>query len=151
LEQCKHVYNDLVNQYKCLAKKIDERINWSKLDNTANQLSPERHKLNYRLKRLKEWQQKKEQEEQAWQRKKEQVEQAPKARGKNKSFGDQMEDLKQYKETHGHKIGHCPSKASVTNLIILGFERTEMTVTTTTTQSVELDPMSVDFCARWPR
>jgi hypothetical protein len=29
LEQCKRVYEDLVNQYKSLAKKIDERINWS--------------------------------------------------------------------------------------------------------------------------
>jgi len=48
------------------------------------------------------WQRKKEQEEQALQRKKEQEEQAPKARGKYKTFDDRMEDLKQYKETHGH-------------------------------------------------
>ena len=32
----------------------------------------------------------------------EQEEQAPKARGKYKKFEDQMEDLKQFKETHGH-------------------------------------------------
>jgi hypothetical protein len=44
----------------------------------------------------------KEQEEQARQRKEEQEEQAPKARGKNKTFDDRMEDLKRFKETHGH-------------------------------------------------
>ncbi len=42
LEQCKRVYKDLVNQYKSLAKKIDEKIHWRELDNTANQLSAER-------------------------------------------------------------------------------------------------------------
>jgi membrane protein involved in colicin uptake len=47
-------------------------------------------------------QRKKEQEEQARQRKEEQEEQAPKARGKNKTFDDRMEDLKRFKETHGH-------------------------------------------------
>ncbi len=47
-------------------------------------------------------QRKKGQEEQARQRKEEQEEQAPKARGKYKTFDDRMEDLKQYKETHGH-------------------------------------------------
>jgi hypothetical protein len=47
-------------------------------------------------------QRKEEQEEQARQRKEEQEGQAPKARGKNKTFDDRMEDLKQYKETHGH-------------------------------------------------
>jgi DNA polymerase III gamma/tau subunit len=44
----------------------------------------------------------KEQEEQARQRKEEQEEQAPKARGKNMTFDDRMEDLKRFKETHGH-------------------------------------------------
>ena len=52
LEQCKCVYEDLVNQYKSLSKKIDERLHWRELDNTANQLSDERHKLNYRLQEL---------------------------------------------------------------------------------------------------
>jgi len=52
LEQCKCVYEDLVNQNKSLAKKIDERLHWRELDNTANQLSDERHKLNYRLQEL---------------------------------------------------------------------------------------------------
>jgi hypothetical protein len=52
LEQCKRVYEDLVNQYKSLAKKIDETIHWRELDNTANQLSAERHKLNNRLQEL---------------------------------------------------------------------------------------------------
>ena len=52
MEQCKRVYEDLVNKYKCLARKIDERIHWSELDITANQLSAERHKLNYRLQEL---------------------------------------------------------------------------------------------------
>jgi hypothetical protein len=47
LEQCKRVYDDLVNQDNSLAKKIDKRINWSELDKTASQLSAERHKLNY--------------------------------------------------------------------------------------------------------
>jgi len=50
LEQCKHVYKDLVNQYKSLAEIIDERIHWSKLDKTANQPSAE--SLNYRLREL---------------------------------------------------------------------------------------------------
>ena len=31
-----------------------------------------------------------------------QEDQAPKARGKYKTFDDRMEDLKRYKETHGH-------------------------------------------------
>ena len=47
-------------------------------------------------------QRKKEQEEQARQRKEEQEEQAPKARGKYKTFDDQREDLKGFKEMHGH-------------------------------------------------
>ena len=53
MEQCKSVYAGLVNQYKCLAGKIDKRINWSELDNTAKQLSTERRKLNNRLQELK--------------------------------------------------------------------------------------------------
>ena len=63
LEQCKHVYEDLVNQYKSLAKKIDERIHWRELDNTANQLSAERHKLNYRLQELEDEEEKRDREE----------------------------------------------------------------------------------------
>jgi hypothetical protein len=58
-------------------------------------------------------QRKEEQEEQAMQRKEEQVEharqrmkeqeeQAPKTRGKYKTFDDRMEDLKLFKEKHGH-------------------------------------------------
>ena len=47
-------------------------------------------------------QRKKEQEEQARQQKEEQEEQAPKPRGKNKSFDERVEDLKLFKETHGH-------------------------------------------------
>ena len=47
-------------------------------------------------------QQKKERENEARQRKEEQEEQAPKARGKYITFDDQIEDLKQFKETHGH-------------------------------------------------
>jgi hypothetical protein len=43
-----------------------------------------------------------EKEEHARQRKKEQEEQAPKARCKYKTFDDQLEDLKRFKETHGH-------------------------------------------------
>jgi hypothetical protein len=63
LEQCKRVYDDLVNKYKSLAKKIDERINWSELDKTANQLSAERHKLNYRLRELEDEEEKRDREE----------------------------------------------------------------------------------------
>ena len=59
-------------------------------------------------------QRKKEQEEQARQRKKEQEEQAPKARGKNKTFDDRMEDLKRYKETHGHANVSIPEDKSLT-------------------------------------
>ena len=44
----------------------------------------------------------KEQEEHAQQQKEEQEEQAPKMRGKYKTFDDRMEDLKLFKETHGH-------------------------------------------------
>ena len=47
-------------------------------------------------------QQKKERENEARQRKEEQEEQAPKARGKYITFDDRIEDLKQFKETHGH-------------------------------------------------
>ena len=45
LEQCKRVYEDLVNQYKCLAGKIDERIHW-------RELAAENHTLDYRLREL---------------------------------------------------------------------------------------------------
>jgi hypothetical protein len=65
LEQCKRVYDDLVNQYKSLAKKIDERIHWSELEKTANQLSAERHKLKYRLRELEEEEEKRDREERA--------------------------------------------------------------------------------------
>jgi len=58
-------------------------------------------------------QRKKEQEEQARQRKKEQEEQAPKAQGKNKTFDDRMEDLKRYKETHGHVNVSIPEDNSL--------------------------------------
>ena len=58
-------------------------------------------------------QQKKEQEEHARQRKKEQEEQAPKARGKYKTFDDRMEDLKLYKETHGHVNLSIPEDKSL--------------------------------------
>ncbi len=47
-------------------------------------------------------QRKEEQEKQARQQKEEQEKQAPKARGKNKTFDEQIEDMKRYKETHGH-------------------------------------------------
>ena len=59
-------------------------------------------------------QRKKEQEEQARQRQKEQEEQAPKARGKNNTFDNQMEDLKRYKETHGHVNVSIPEDKSLT-------------------------------------
>jgi hypothetical protein len=58
-------------------------------------------------------QRKKEQEEQARQRKEEQEEQAPKARGKNKTFDDRMEDLKLFKETHGHVNVSIPEDNSL--------------------------------------
>jgi hypothetical protein len=59
-------------------------------------------------------QRKKEQEEQALQRKKEQEEQAAKARGKYKTFDNRMEDLKLYKETHGHVNVSIPEDKSLT-------------------------------------
>jgi hypothetical protein len=65
LEQCKHVYEDLVNKYKRLAEKIVKRIHWSELDNTANQLSAEHHKLNYRLRGLEDEEEKRDREEKA--------------------------------------------------------------------------------------
>ncbi len=63
-----------------------------------------RHEARQRKKEQEEHarQRKKEQEEQARQRKKGQEEQVPKARGKYKTFDDRMEDLKRFKETHGH-------------------------------------------------
>jgi outer membrane biosynthesis protein TonB len=63
-------------------------------------------------------QQKKEQEEQARQRKKEQEEQAPKARGKNKTFDNRMEDLKRYKETHGHVNVSIPVDKSLAQFCV---------------------------------
>ena len=59
------------------------------------------------------WQRVKEQEEQARQRKKEQEEQAPKARGKNKTFDERMEDLTRFKETHGHANVSIPEDKSL--------------------------------------
>ena len=61
---------------------------------------------------------KKEQEEQARQRKEEQEEQAPKARGKNKTFDDRMEDLKRYKETHGHVNVSIPVDKSLAQFCV---------------------------------
>ena len=58
-------------------------------------------------------QQKKEREEEARQQKEEQEEQAPKARGKYKTFDNQMEDLKQYKEMHGHANVTIPEDKSL--------------------------------------
>ena len=59
------VHKDLVNQYKCLAEKINERIHWSELDSTSNQLSAERHKLNFRLRELEDEKAKCDREERA--------------------------------------------------------------------------------------
>jgi hypothetical protein len=56
---------------------------------------------------------KKEHEEHARQRKKEQEGQAPKARGKIESFDDQMEDLKRFKQTHGHANVSIPEDKSL--------------------------------------
>ena len=58
-------------------------------------------------------QRKKEQEEKARQRKEKQEEQAPKARGKNKTFDDRMEDMKRFKETHGHANVSIPEDRSL--------------------------------------
>ena len=60
------------------------------------------------------WQRKKEQEEQARQQKKVQEVQAPKTRGKYKTFNDRMEDLKRFKETHGHANVSIPEDRSLT-------------------------------------
>jgi hypothetical protein len=38
---------------------------------------------------------------------------APKARGRNKTFDDRMEDLKRYKETHGHANVSIPEDKSL--------------------------------------
>jgi len=58
-------------------------------------------------------QQKKEQEEQARQQKEEQEKQAPKLQGKNKSFDERIEDLKLFKETHGHVNVTIPEDRSL--------------------------------------
>ena len=61
-------------------------------------------------------QQKKEHVEHARQRKKEQEEQgkqAPKVQGKYKTFDDKMEDLKRFKETHGHANVPIPEDRSL--------------------------------------
>jgi hypothetical protein len=58
-------------------------------------------------------QRKEEQEKQARQQKEEQEKQAPKARGKNKTFDDRMEDMKRYKETHGHANESFPEDKSL--------------------------------------
>ena len=52
-------------------------------------------------------------EEHARQRKEEQEKQAPKTRGKNKTFDDRMEDLKRFKETHGHVNVSIPEDKSL--------------------------------------
>jgi hypothetical protein len=58
-------------------------------------------------------QRKKEREEEALQQKEEQEEHAPKARGKYMTFDNQMEDLKLYKETHGHANVTIPEDKSL--------------------------------------
>jgi flagellar biosynthesis GTPase FlhF len=55
----------------------------------------------------------KEQEEHALQQKEEQEEQAPKTRGKYKTFDDRMEDLKLFKEKHGHVNVSIPEDNSL--------------------------------------
>jgi hypothetical protein len=74
-------------------------------------------------------QRKEEQEEQAMQRKEEQVEharqrmkeqeeQAPKTRGKYKTFDDRMEDLKLFKEKHGHVNVSIPEDNSLAKFCV---------------------------------
>ena len=66
-------------------------------------------------------QQKKEHVEHARQRKKEQEEQgkqAPKVRGKYKTFDDKMEDLKRFKETHGHANVSIPEDRSLAQFCV---------------------------------
>jgi hypothetical protein len=59
--------------------------------------------------------------EHARQRKMEQEEQgkqAPKARGKYKTFDERMEDLKRFKETHGHANVSIPEDRSLTKFCV---------------------------------
>jgi flagellar biosynthesis GTPase FlhF len=84
--------------------RMAERYREEKKEKARQQ---EKEQVEHARQRMKEQeehalQRKEEQEEQARQRTEEQEGQAPKARGKNKTFDNRMEDLKQYKETHGH-------------------------------------------------
>jgi ATPase subunit of ABC transporter with duplicated ATPase domains len=84
-------------------KAVRQRIAMVKIERTAKVEELHREALQRKKEQMEQaWQRKKKQKEQALQRKKEQEEQAPKARGKVKSFNDRMEDLKRFKETHGH-------------------------------------------------
>jgi hypothetical protein len=60
----------------------------------------------------------KEQEEHALQQKEEQEEQAPKTRGKYKTFDDRMEDLKLFKEKHGHVNVSIPVDKSLAQFCV---------------------------------
>jgi hypothetical protein len=82
---------------------VRQRIAMVKIERKAKVEELHREALQRKEEQMEQaWQRKKEQEEQALQRKKEQEEQAPKARGKYKTFDDRMEDLKRFKEKHGH-------------------------------------------------
>ena len=104
----KHAYQGKKKEANATAKASDAEGMERKKEETQRRKKEQeeqaRHEARQRKKEQEEHarQRKKEQAEQARQRKKWQEEQVPKARGKYKTFDDRMEDLKRFKETHGH-------------------------------------------------
>jgi hypothetical protein len=91
----------------------EEEQAWQQKEEQARQRKEEQARQQKEEQEEQARQRKKEREEHARQRKKEQEEQAPMVQGKYKTFDDRMEDLKLYKETHGHVYVSIPEDKSL--------------------------------------
>jgi len=94
-------------------QKIELEMEITRLESETLEERTQRAKANATAK-ASDGEEKERKKEEAQRRKKEQEEQAPKARGKYKTFGDRMEDLKRFKETHGHANVSIPEDVSLT-------------------------------------
>ena len=109
-EERKQRKKEQVEQARQRMKEQEERKQRMKeqVEQALQQMKEQEEHARQRMKQRKEEQveqarqRMKEQEEHALQQKEEQGEQAPKTRGKYKTFDDRMEDLKLFKEKHGH-------------------------------------------------
>jgi hypothetical protein len=98
---------------------VRQRIAMVKIERTKKVEELHREAMQRKEERLEHARQRmKEQEEHALQQKEEQEEQAPKTRGKYKTFDDRMEDLKLFKEKHGHVNVSIPEDNSLAQFCV---------------------------------